>query len=117
MTMYLLLVAAALLYAMQFIFNQKFQQSKGAGVDASLLFQINVAVVGGCLMFILNRFHVVVTWFSAIMALLYAVDIMLYIYFSMKAFENANLSVYSIFAMLGGMICPLSMERHSAMRE
>lgn len=106
MAMYLLLVAAAIFYAMQFIFNQKFQQSKGTGVDATLLFQIVVSVVGGCLMLVLNRFHISVTWFSGVMALLYAVDIMLYIYFSMKAFANGNLSVYSIFAMLGGMILP-----------
>lgn len=107
MSMYLLLIAAAMLYAIQFIFNQKFQQSRGDGCDSALMFQMNVAIVGGCLMLILNHFHIKVTLFSGIMAMLYAVDIILYIYFSMKAFANANLSVYSIFAMLGGMILPM----------
>ena len=38
--------------------------------------------------------------------ILYAADIALYFYFSMKAFSTANLFVFSIFAMLGGMIVP-----------
>ena len=103
MSMYLLLVAAAMLFAVQFIFNQKY---KGEGCDAALLFQIYVAVASGCLMLLLNRFYIKVTLFSVIIAAFYAVDIILYIYFSLKAFANANLSVYSIFAMLGGMILP-----------
>lgn len=106
MSMYLLLVAAAILFAIQFIFNQKYQQSKGEGCDAALLFQIYVAVASGCLMLLLNRFYIKLTLFSVMVAVFYAVDIILYIYFSMKAFANANLSVYSIFTMLGGMILP-----------
>ena len=35
MSMYLLLVVAAMLFAVQFIFNQKYQQSKGEGCDAA----------------------------------------------------------------------------------
>lgn len=106
MSMYLLLVVAAILFAIQFIFNQKYQLSKGEGCDAALLFQIYIAVASGCLMLLLNRFYIKVTLFSVMVAVFYAVDIILYIYFSMKAFANANLSVYSIFTMLGGMILP-----------
>lgn len=106
MIMYLLLVVAAMLYAVQFIFNQKYQQFRGDDCDSTLLFQMNVAIVGAGLMFLLNQFQIRVTWFSAIMALLYAADVVLYIYFSMKALAVTNLSVYSIFAMLGGMVLP-----------
>ena len=103
--MYWLLIIAAMLFAIQFIFNQKFQESRGDGCDSALMFQMHVAVVSGCLMLILNYFHINITLFSVIMAV-YATDIILYIYFSMKAFAHANLSVYSIFVMLGGMILP-----------
>jgi len=106
MTMYLLLVAGAMLFASQFIFNQNFQKCRGDDVNSTLLFQIHTAFVCVLLMFVLNRFQIAITGFSVIVGTIYAVDIILYIYFSMKAFTTANLSVYSIFAMLGGMILP-----------
>lgn len=104
--MYLLLVIAAMLFAAQFVFNQRFQNLRGSGLDSTLLFQMNVGMATIILMLLLNRFHIRVTLFSAIMALILAIDTMCYLYFSMKAFVSANLSVYSIFAMLGGMLLP-----------
>lgn len=106
MSMYLLLVLADILFSSTFIFNQKFQKTRGEGVDSTLLFQIYMSLVTVLVMLALNKLHFRATWFSLVMGTVYAIDITLYIYFSMKAFKTANLSVYSIFAMLGGMILP-----------
>ena len=106
MGMYFLLVIVAILFSTTFIFNKNFQKSRGDGCDSNLLFQMNTAMVTVFLMLVLNRFRIEVTLFSVIMGVVYAIDIILYIYFCLKAFCTANLSVFSIFAMLGGMILP-----------
>lgn len=104
--MYVLLIVAALLFAVQFIFQQRYQNDNGTGIDATLLFQIHTALVMVLLMLILNRFQIQLTLFSVALGFIYAIDVILFIFSSMKAFSIANLSVYSIFAMLGGMIVP-----------
>ncbi|MBE6541948.1 MAG: hypothetical protein E7672_05830 [Ruminococcaceae bacterium] len=104
--MYLLLAVAAILFSTQFIFNQRYQKGRGDGIDSSLLFQMYTAFANVIVMLILNQFHMRVTPFSLIIGLIYSVDIILYLHFSLKSFASANLSVYSIFAMLGGMVLP-----------
>lgn len=104
--MYLLLVIAAILFSVQFMFHQKFQQTRGDGADTSLLFQLNVGIVISLLMFIMNQFRIRVTLFSLVLAFALSLVILSYMYFSMKAFKSADLAVYSIFAMLGGMLLP-----------
>lgn len=105
--MFILLIIAAILFSAQFIFFQNFQKRKGIGFETTLIFQGYVATISFFILLILNRFQVRITPFSAVMALFYAVVIISFTYFGMRAFQSANLSVYSIFSMLGGMVLPL----------
>ena len=58
------------------------------------------------IMLIISGFRVDITLFSFVMAVIYAVSGIAMTVFSMKAFAVANLSVYSVFSMLGGMLLP-----------
>ena len=106
MISYALVVAATLLFSLQFFFNQRFQQSYGTDLKASLVFSLYKSVVIIIIMLIIAGFKVEFTVFSLIMAAIYAAVGMLMSYYSLKAFSVANLSVFSVFSMLGGMILP-----------
>ena len=103
---YALVVAATLLFSLQFFFNQRFQQSYGTDLKASLVFSLYKSVVIIVIMVMIAGFKVKFTVFSLIMAAIYAAVGMLMSYYSLKAFSVANLSVFSVFSMLGGMILP-----------
>lgn len=106
MQYYLLVSAATVLFALQFLFNQKFEQERGNTLKSALEFTLYKSIVIVVMMLIISRFRITITLFSVILAIIYAVACILMTYFSMKAFAVANLSVYSVFSMLGGMLLP-----------
>ena len=103
---YALVIAATVLFSLQFLFNQKFQRSNGTDLKASLVFSLYKSLVIIVIMLFIAGFRVVFSWFSLLMATVYAASGMLMSYYSLKAFSVANLSVYSVFSMLGGMLLP-----------
>ena len=103
---YGMIIVAAALFASQFLFNQKFQQQCGTTWSATMTFTIYTNAAATLIMLAINRFHLEFTLFSLGMALLSATAGILYTYASMKAFSVVNLAVYSMFAMLGGMMLP-----------
>lgn len=103
---YSLVIAATVLFSLQFLFNQRFQESCGTDLKASLVFSLYKSMVIVFIMLIISGFKVEFTWFSMLMATIYAASGILMSYYSLKAFSVANLSVYSVFSMLGGMLLP-----------
>ena len=57
-------------------------------------------------MFILTGFHIEFSWFSFFTALVYSCIGIISTFCSINALKTANLSVYSMFNMLGGMLLP-----------
>ena len=107
MTVYYILVfSATILFSLQFLFNQKFEQVRGNELKNALEFTFYKSIVIVIMMLFVCRFKVIITPFSVLLSVLYAAACILMTYFSMKAFAIANLSVYSVFSMLGGMILP-----------
>jgi drug/metabolite transporter (DMT)-like permease len=107
MKSYFLIVVSTVLFSLQFLFNQKYQNENGNSLKATLSFSIYTSALAGTLLFILNGFKLEFTWFSFIIASIHALTGVLYTYFSLRAFSRINLSVYSVFAMMGGMILPV----------
>lgn len=103
---YSLVIIATVMFAVQFLFNQKFQQSYGSDTKATFVFTFYKSAVATIIMLIISGFKVTVTPFSFLLATISSVSGILMLYFSLKAFSVANLSVYSVFSMLGGMILP-----------
>lgn len=108
MIYYILLTAAALLFALQFMFNNGYQKECGTGMSVSLRFGLYNSLFGFLIMFFINKCHFEFSWFSFAISVVYGFVCVAYNYFSIKAFETANLSIYSIFAMIGGMLLPFA---------
>ena len=108
MAYYSLVVIATVMFAVQFLFNQKFQQNYGSNTKATLVFTLYKSAVATVIMLVISGFKVKITPFSLLLAAISAVSGILMLYFSLKAFSVANLSVYSIFTMLGGMLLPFA---------
>ena len=103
---YILLIISAFLFSMQFLCQQKYEENCGTEFGSALSFSMYKGVSILLMMLILNRFKLEFEWFSFWISGVYALCYILMIYFSLKAFSVANLSVYSVFTMLGGMIVP-----------
>lgn len=103
---YIALLGASLLFALQFLFNQRYEKRTGSGLAHAFRFSLWTSVVGAAAMLLMQGFALNVSWFSLLMAAVLSTVSILYTVCSMKAFATANLSVYSTFAMLGGMLIP-----------
>lgn len=106
MRYYFLLLISVLLFSLQFLFNQKFQEKFGSELDASMSFSFLSSVCGILVLLPLNGFKLDFSIFSFVVGILYSLVGIFYTYASIKAFGRVNLSVYSVSAMLGGMLLP-----------
>lgn len=104
---YLMIVGATILYSIQFIFTKLYQCKKGSTFFYSMIFGAVSGISAFVFLFVLNRGNVEFTPFSFWIALAFAVDVTLCTIFGAKTLSRANLSVYSLFMMLGGMILPV----------
>ena len=57
-------------------------------------------------MFVVGGFSIRFSWFSLGMAAIHSINSFVLMYFGLKAFEFANLSVYSMFLMMGSIVIP-----------
>lgn len=103
---YLMIIIATVMFAFQFIFNDGFRKESGSSLSASLKFTIYSSVVGIIVLLVINKLYVEVSLFSVLTACVYSIVCIVLSYASIKAFAYANLSVYSVFSMIGGMLLP-----------
>ena len=103
---YIMIVISALLFSLQFLFNDSYKRECGSTPAAAIKFSFYTSAVGLVFLLIINRCNLEISLFSALTALVYAVVCIVFSYCSVKAFESANLSVYSVFSMIGGMVLP-----------
>lgn len=101
--------AAVMMFSFQFWFNDRFQKHCGSSARAAVTFSLGANLAGLATLLIINRFQLEFTPFSGIMALLVGLDGILFLYCSLKAFAVINLSLYSVFSMLGGMALPFAL--------
>lgn len=106
MLYYGVLLGAVTMFSFQFLFNRIFEKEYGSGIRSMLVFSAGSSFAGFLILLIINGFRIEYTHFTMLMAILAAFDSIGYTYFSLKALGRINLSLYSMFAMLGGMILP-----------
>lgn len=94
------------MFSFQFLFNGIFEKEYGNSLRAMFVFSAGSSLVGFLVLLVINGFNFEFTRFSALMAFFAALDSIGYTYFSLKALGRINLSLYSMFSMLGGMILP-----------
>ena len=103
---YSMVSAAVVMFGLQFFFNQKYEAETGNGRKASMMFILLSNAVGLFILLAVNKFRMEYTNFTFVFALIAAVNMLLYNICSMKALGKINLSLYSLFSMLGGMVLP-----------
>ena len=106
MMYYLMITLSALIFALQFMLNAGYQKESGSGWDSSLKLSLYSSIVGFIALFVINGFKLRISIFSLVVALVYSMVCILLNYSTVKSLKHANLSVYSIFSMIGGMILP-----------
>ena len=108
MLYYGLVSIAVVMFGFQFFFNDKFEKNSPAGLRSILKFSLGGNIAGLAVLFIINRCRFEFTLFSLIVAIAGALDGIACTFCSIKALGKINLSLYSLFTMLGGMVLPFA---------
>lgn len=101
-----MVMAAVVMFGLQFFCNQQYERECKSSFTSSMMFIFGGALAGLVVLFIVNGFKWEFTPFTLFMASLAALDGMIFNFCSMKALGKINLSLYSLFSMLGGMVLP-----------
>ena len=101
-----MVMAAVVMFGLQFFCNQQYERECKSSLPSSMMFIFGGAVAGLVVLLAVNGFKWEFTPFTLIMAALAALDGMAFSFCSMKALGKINLSLYSLFSMLGGMVLP-----------
>ena len=106
MISYTIVGIAVVMFGFTFLFNSQYEKLSGNSIRAILTFTAGSYSVGFLILLIINKFRIEFTLFSVLVAIFTAVNLLLYNFCSIKALGKINLSLYSVFAMLGGMTLP-----------
>lgn len=103
---YCMILFSTLLFSVEFIFTNGYRKENGSTWEASIKYSLYQGITGGILVLLLNKFQVEFTLFSFLVACVYACMNLMFSFVSVRSLEYANLSIYSMFSMLGGMLLP-----------
>lgn len=103
---YTMVMAAVVMFGLQFFCNQQYERECKSGLSSSMMFIFGGAVAGLVVLLAVNGFKWEFTPFTLFMASFAAIDGMIFNFCSLKALGKINLSLYSLFSMLGGMVLP-----------
>lgn len=103
---YALLVFATVLFAFAFYLNQRVERECESGFDTAVLFSTVSWAETFVLLMILMRAQVQFTPFSLLCAGIHSFFLILFAVLNLKALSKVDLSKYSMFTMLGGMLVP-----------
>ncbi len=103
---YGLIILSVVMFGGCFALNDVYRRLRGSALKVSLQFSMSSSLAGLVVLLIINGFRVEFTWFTLVMALLTALNGFGFTFCAFKALGSINLSLYSLFSMLGGMVLP-----------
>lgn len=103
---YLMIIGSVICFSVQFVFTKCYQRERGANVFSTLIMVLIYSSLFVPMYFMIGGFKFEFTWYSLLIAGLLAINGITCDIFCIKVLSVANLSVYSIFLMLGGMLVP-----------
>jgi drug/metabolite transporter (DMT)-like permease len=106
MEYYLLIMLSVVMFGGGFAIQDVYRKKRGSGLRISMESACIGAIAGLVVLFTINGFVLEFTWFTLLMAILAALNGMAFTFCTFKALDYINLSLFSLFAMLGGMMLP-----------
>ena len=106
MLYYGIISLCAVMFGIMFFFNQMFQRECGATLKSSLVFSAGSSLVGVVILSAISGFKLDYTHFALFMAIIASLSGFAFAFCSFMALGKINLSLYSVFSMLGGMALP-----------
>lgn len=103
---YLLILLSVVMFGGGFALNDVYRKLRGSSLYISLQFTLISSVVGLFILLAINGFRFEFTWFTLIMSLIMTADNIAFTFCGFRALSTINLSLYSLFSMLGGMLLP-----------
>ncbi|MBR7133019.1 MAG: hypothetical protein IKD04_05750 [Clostridia bacterium] len=103
---YGLLTCATIMFGFMFFFSDMFRKNYGSGLKPSLIVNLGGSAFGLLVLLLIKGFVFEFSVFALIMSMVSTVNNLLFSLCSLKALSKINLSLYSLFTMLGGMILP-----------
>lgn len=103
---YGIVVISVLMFGVQFYLNDKYQKECGTSASSVFVSTFIGAAVGVLCLAIINKFDFSLTPYTLVWSFITAINSVLCSICSLKALGKINLSVYSLFTMLGGMMLP-----------
>lgn len=103
---YGLIILSVLMFGGCFALNDTYRKLRGSSVKVSLQYSLLSSAAGLIVLLIINGFALEFTPFTLLMAFLSALNSFMFTFCAFKALGSINLSVYSLFSMLGGMVLP-----------
>ncbi|MBE6769110.1 MAG: hypothetical protein E7549_09500 [Ruminococcaceae bacterium] len=103
---YALTLLSVVMFGGCFYLNDAYRRAHGSGLVVSLQYSLLSSLAGLIVLLLVNGLRFEFTPFTLLMALAVTVNGKLYSYCSFKALDKINLSLYSLFSMLGGMALP-----------
>ena len=103
---YALILLSVVMFGFNFALNDVYRKKRGSGFLISIELSCIGAVAGLIILLIINGLKFEFTAFTLIMALIAATNAIAFTFFSFKALDVINLSLFSLFSMLGGMVLP-----------
>lgn len=94
------------MFGANFICKDLYRRERGSSVVISLQYTLISCSVSLLVFLAMNGFKFECTWFLLVMGLIGAVSSFLFSLCSFKSLGIINLSLYSLFSMLGGMVLP-----------
>lgn len=103
---YIIVFIAIIMFGGNFALNDAYRRLRSSSLESILESNFFGALAGFLTLLVLGGLTLEATPFTLLMAFLDAVNGLIFIWFAFKALDRVNLSVFSLFSMLGGMLLP-----------
>jgi drug/metabolite transporter (DMT)-like permease len=103
---YLLVLISVVMFGGCFKLNDVYRSLRSSSIGSSLESSFIGSLSALAVLFIITGFGFQATPFTLLIALLSAVSGIAFTFCAFKALDTVNLSIYSLFSMLGGMLLP-----------
>ena len=103
---YGLIILAVAMFGGRFALNDVYRRMRGSSLKISLQFSFTSSVAGLIVLLLMNGCKLEFTPFTLVMAFLSALNGLGFTFCAFRSLGTINLSLYSLFSMLGGMVLP-----------